>query len=538
MSDKDKRNHAEEFLFFALTKKLCSLVTMVSVLCFLLPVAPAGAHSFTAFPDYSTVQAGEQAFINFTLSEPFPTPDLSLYGMDHSLNANLVYESGRKVSISGFSFYNTENPSDTNGENSDVQRASVAVAEGGAAYIAATLRMNVPHDPPLPFVGFAKSALNIAPGAGKNAVGDDDVLELVPVSDLFSISKDQPFEVKVLFKGQPLPGATVSAAWAGMPLAADGEQAWAVSAVADGQGIASVTPDRASLWLLSAGHYDTDGVAYGGTLLLYVNAPAEERERVTTDLFMPQSNNEAGLFFADFIEGAIPEADAFLSKNNLRWAGYVAVGNGSSQIYREGKNQLEGNSGADFTIPTTAAAGVSAMTGFGGVYTFAPDNLGESLYKDMEEKLNASGVTPTGGMIVLHPREIFPNLGLRILQVYDDGTERDVTEDVVEAGFDVSRMSEGEITAWWGALVADRDVSGSHFIPITLSSVGEDGKILFDGKADGKIESIFYIAGSANDDKSSDGSGCSAGMAGAGSFGFLLLGLILTRRNPCRQAGK
>jgi hypothetical protein len=483
------------------------------------------AHSFVAIPDYSSVRAGERTPVIFTLSEPFATPNISLYGMEYEMEAKLVYENGTSVVISDFSYYNTGDPSDTNPENSDSQKAEVTVGKEGAAYITAILKMDVPHDPPLPFVGFAKSALNVAPGDGKKRVGGDDVLEIIPVSDLFSVTANEPFNVKVLFKGEPIEGATLGAAYDGLPLAADGEQAWSESTETDSRGLASITPDRASNWLISAGFVDADGVAYGGTLLVFVNA--EETERLTTDLFMQPTDNTAGLFFSDFIEGAIPESDAFFEKNNLRWASYATTGNGNSRFYTDGDNQLDGNSGVSFTILTNASVGVAAMTGFGSIFTFTPDNIGESVYNALRDKLSTLEIEESG-MIVAHPSAIFPDLGLKIVQVYADGTDCDVTADVVDAGFIVSGMDEGEIPVYWGALVADRGISGSNFLPIRLSSVGEDGKILFDGERDNKISGTFYIA-RVTDDARNSSNGCDTGFGVFGAAIFAL-GIALATR--------
>jgi nickel transport system substrate-binding protein len=240
---------------------------------------------------------------------------------------------------------------------------------------------------------------------------------------------------------------------------------------------------------------------------------------MTTDLFMRQADNKAGLFFSDFIEGAIPESDMFFAKNNLRWASYVTKGGGESAPYAGGKEQL-GGSGVTFTIP--AAAGTDAITGFGATYTFTRDNIGESSYAVLESKLSASEPDPESGMVIIHPSQVLPEMGLSVVQVYGGGGERDVTADVVEAGFDVSKMADGEVTMWWGALVADRDVSGTHYLPIWLSSVGERGKILFDGAHDGKISGTFYISGVP--ESKGSGGGCDAGFTGLFAMLFALAG--------------
>jgi hypothetical protein len=130
---------------------------------------------------------------------------------------------------------------------------------------------------------------------------------------------------------------------------------------------------------------------------------------------------------------------------------------------------------------------------------------------------------------VASPGELFSKLGLSFVQAYGDGKERDVTGVMIDIGFDISKMSEGEVTASWGMLVADRDASDAGYnIPVVLSSIGEDGHILFDGKRDNDINGTFYIAqapsGPIQPDQpdqpvKNSGGGCNAGL---GAFAFVL----------------
>jgi hypothetical protein len=124
---------------------------------------------------------------------------------------------------------------------------------------------------------------------------------------------------------------------------------------------------------------------------------------------------------------------------------------------------------------------------------------------------------------VASPGELFPKLGLSFVQVYGDGKVRDVTGVMIDIGFDISKMSEGEVTASWGMLVADRDASDARYnIPVVLSSIGEDGHILFDGKRDNNINGTFYIAQTPSQPTQTaknSGGGCNAGL---GAFAFVL----------------
>jgi hypothetical protein len=514
-------------------KEFLKIAGVVSAIVLLWAVR-SGAHSFIVKPARNTVVVEETVDVWVTLSEPFALPDLSLYGYGAAIDAQLVYASGGKEPVTGFSFFNSQDPSNTNPADSDVQKSKISVLEAGTVMLCAEMTMQMPKEvhPEQPYlVCFAKNAMNMTgDGAASKAVGGNGVLEIVPMQDLSGLRAGEPFEVKVLFKGNPLPGATVGAAYDGLPLE-DGEQAYSIQESTDANGVARIAFDRAAFWLLNAGHAVQENGAlyqYQGTLVVPVNGV--ETERIATDLLMPAGDNGAGLGFGEFIEGELPEADAFFAENNLRWSGYLATGQGSSAFYTEGKNQLEGNSGVTFTIPVKNS-GADALTGFFSIYAFTPRNIGEDAYKTLMDELNS--LPAENGMVVASPGKLFPKLGLSIFQVYADGTERDVTDVIVDAGFMTTETSEGgsETAVYWGQLVADRDAAAGYSIPVVLSSIGEDGDIVFDGKRDGKIEGTFYIARTGGS-SSGSGGGCDAGFFGA----FALIGLAV-RGLVSRRAG-
>jgi hypothetical protein len=486
----------------------------------------------------STVAVGETTDIWVTLSEPFALPDLSLYGYGATLDAQLVYASGAKEPIEDFSFFNSKDPSDTAPNHSDVQKASIDILEAGTVMLCAKMNMRMPVavDPDQPYlVCFAKNAMNMAEdGAAERAVGGNEVLEIVPMRNLNGLTAGEPFTVQVLFKGNPLPGATVKAAYDGLPLdEAEDEQAYSLQNTTDENGVASITPDRAAFWLLNVDRAVTENGAsyqYQGTLVIPVNGKEGETERSVNDLLMPPAENKGELSFTEFVEGQFPEADAFLAENGLRWSGYLATGKGSSAFYTEGKNQIEGKSGVTFIISTKTSV-ADAFTGFASVYVFTPQGVGENVYKKLVDELNslpAMDYGEYGKMVVVSPGNLFPKLGLSILQVYSDGTERDVTDVMIDLGLEISKMNEGETTAYWGVLVADRAASDvSYNIPITLSSIGEDGHILFDGKRDNTINGTFYIARTAKESGSSGG--CDVGL-GALALAVLAAALLRVKR--------
>jgi hypothetical protein len=514
--------------FFA--KKILAIAVLIFAVT-IVTAHNANAHSFIVKPVLLTVPVGGATDVWVSLSEPFAAPDIGLYGYGAEIDANLTYAGGVKKPVTGFAFFNKKNPSDTNPANSDAQKARISIAESGTVVVSARMTMQMPafvdqSEPRL--VSFAKTALNTASdGVAKAPVGGGDVLEIVPLRDLNEISAGEEFGVKVLYKGNPLPGLLVSAAYDGTPME-NGEQGFADSDTTDSQGIATVTPDRAAYWLLSATHQtNEDGkpCIYQATLVIAVNGRERETEGDVTGELMPEANNGAWLGFADFIKGQQPEADEFEDINKLTWAHNAATGSGSSELLTGEENQLDGNSGVAFTIETKAEAGISALTGFFSMYTFTPENLGNDVYSSLVEKLAQSPSRPEDGMFLPNMGELFSDLGLCIRQIYYDGSQRDVTDLMVDAGF--IKQSESETVMWWGALVADRGATdASYSLPIVLSSIGEDGHILFDGRMDGRIDGKFYIAWA---EKSPASGGCDAGTSGLAAIVMACCALALGR---------
>lgn len=515
--------------FHRFEKRFVRTVALFLAALSLFWATDANAHAFIIKPVQSTVQVGAATDIWVTLSEPFAKPDLSMYGYRHEIDAKMVYANGESSPITNFSYYDTVRQSGANPASSDIQKTSATVAAKGTVMLTAKLQFSFDGGP-YTFIGFAKNAMNLeSDGAAQKAIGGSDVLEIVPMQDMNFIVAGKPFKVKVLFKGQPLAGCEVGAAWNGTPALPDGEQDFPVTAKTDANGIATLTPDRPSLWLISAGTQDKEGVYYGGTLLLFANA--EEFEEDTASRYMSPAANVAGIQFSEFPAGSVPEADDFLANNNLRWASSTATGTGSSSLYTGGKNQLPGESGFRFTVPTTTTSGADVFTGFMSVYELSAASIGQATFDALAEVLKKEPVISEGGMNFTVPdiKTLFPSLGLHFFQIYDNGTERDVTS-VMMAGMEVSGIDQGVVNMFWGALLVDRDVvNGVISQPIDISSVGEYGAMLYDGKHDGNLSGTFYFAKKSSVTDDDDGSsGCDAGFG----IGALVLGLaaLVARR--------
>ncbi|MCJ8499323.1 DUF4198 domain-containing protein [Desulfatitalea alkaliphila] len=79
-------------------------------------------------------------------------------------------------------------------------------------------------------------------------------LELVPLANPARLTAGSELSVRVLFRGQPLAGMPVRAVFAGYAETAPKEKPFAVEAVTDDKGEATLVLDRAAYWLIHLSH--------------------------------------------------------------------------------------------------------------------------------------------------------------------------------------------------------------------------------------------------------------------------------------------
>lgn len=100
---------------------------------------------------------------------------------------------------------------------------------------------------------FGKAIINVGGAAAETALFTKPVgqnLEIVPMANPAAIKPGQKFPVKVLFKGQPLVGATVAAYFAGF----SDEGASAFSGRTNKDGIVNIIPLKGGKWLAKVSH--------------------------------------------------------------------------------------------------------------------------------------------------------------------------------------------------------------------------------------------------------------------------------------------
>ncbi len=517
----------------------CGMLALLLAAVLVFGALRAEAHCFIVRAEGYSVPVGAKIGVWVSLSEPLAGPGLSIYGFTNTVTGKVVYVSGKTADLGSFSYYNTKDPSNTNPASADVQRTEATIEEGGTALIGAKLEMSMMPMAPAYFVGYSKYAVNpAADGVAQKPIGGGDVLEVVPVGDLNAVTAGTALSVRVFFKGQPLANCEIGAAYDGAPVPAGEEQNLVITGKTDASGFFSLTPDRAGLWATEAGHETVpaspqagvrDVDYYGASLLFQVSSGSVEFEEIgVTDLLVTQANNRAGVEFGAVVDG-VPEVEAFMGANNMIMAHHaVSAPNGSTAPYTVGPNQLSGDSGFSFDIPVPLAGGKSALVGVEAMYVFTPDNLGQTTFDRMVERVKALPTVSSGGMtfVIPDPGSLLPDLGLGIYAKYPDGAVREITA-LVQYGLEISQIGAGIITMVYGGMTSDHDASASQ-LSLPFSLAGGAGSVLYDGKQDGTLTGTWYIARRSN---GGGGSGCDSG------FGALALlgGAVVLRRTVFRR---
>jgi uncharacterized GH25 family protein len=100
----------------------------------------------------------------------------------------------------------------------------------------------------------AKTIL-VAGGADRNLERDTGLpLELMPLINPAHLTAGAELPVRVLFRGEPLAGIPVRAVFAGYAETAPKDKPYAVEAVTDAKGQATLPLDRAACWLINLSH--------------------------------------------------------------------------------------------------------------------------------------------------------------------------------------------------------------------------------------------------------------------------------------------
>ena len=193
------------------------------VLCalfvFLLGAMPAEAHFFSIIPDTTlhAVPVGREHQAKLSFTEEFlkvqaGAAHLKL-GSD-IFSARFLYKDGTSQNFPAFKDHDEPGAGVETGTDSHVSRA--VLNKEGTVILEARVN-KVPYVPSpkmkMLYWGYSKQILNAkADGLSTKSAGGNEVLEIVPMSEVAEFSVGKTVKFKALFKGNPLPKAEVE--WA------------------------------------------------------------------------------------------------------------------------------------------------------------------------------------------------------------------------------------------------------------------------------------------------------------------------------------
>lgn len=194
-------------------------VAVFATFLFCFCIKPAEAHFFSIVPDVKThvVPVGSTHTAKVTFTEEFlkvqaGAAHLKL-GSD-IFSARFLYNDGTTLQFPAFREHDEPGVEIEKGTDSHVSDA--VLSKGGTVVLDARVS-DVTYVPSpkmkLHYWGYSKQILNAkADGLSVKAVGGNDVLEIVPLSEVAEFAAGKTVRFRALFKGEPLGGAKIE--WA------------------------------------------------------------------------------------------------------------------------------------------------------------------------------------------------------------------------------------------------------------------------------------------------------------------------------------
>ena len=219
-----------------------------------------------------------------------------------------------------------------------------------------------------------------------------------------------------------------------------------------------------------------------------------------TSLIISDDKNGANLNFLLTPKGYIDAVDETLNTNKfVNASDYTIIAENSTAPYTAGNNEVSG-SGFTFDIVLDGVSSdYTGIVGFGKQFTMTRETLG-SAYNAVYTAVNSVPVGDSGF------REIpqfsaLNSAGLKVVQVFSDGTSRDISG---LTGTGAMINPDGSIFLFYGVMAADSStITEGEYM---LSPEGET--LINDGARDGHIAVTIYIesteSGSTPGTESSD----------------------------------
>jgi hypothetical protein len=246
------------------SKKLVMLAVLFALCAVVSATALSGvaeAHYYTLTPQGSSARVGEEHNVITSFTHVFTVPELMPVPAGPEMDkfyAKFLYKDGTSTICPAFE--PVQFPALTPGDNNCALTSEVIGKEGTVILISAVDDFRMQEgDFKFRYWGFSKQILNAHGDKFSLTATDTDkeYLEIVPMSDLFRAVPGTPIKFKLLFRGEPVAGATIE--WADEKaevfMGDEGPENLAtLEAVTDAYGFFEFTPKHSGMNFIAAMH--------------------------------------------------------------------------------------------------------------------------------------------------------------------------------------------------------------------------------------------------------------------------------------------
>jgi hypothetical protein len=510
----------------------------------------ADAHMYFSFPADNNPGAGEtDVFTSFALSPP--NADESGEGAVRYDIAGWVVSSNNPASKTPAAFAFTD---DSRRSRVSVPGGATSVFVTSADYANDELYEGVTYHQE--FACYSKAFINLGEDGFSTRSFLTRGLEIVPLSDLASLTPSSAVRLKVLKDGSPLANANVYATQEGAPFTDlhDEVTALRVNETGDDGVVEFIMPSSTGKTYFYAMYLDsrtTDTGFYGmmSSLSFEISAPFAGS---ATDLLVRAENRGTNMEFVGAgTYAALRDALSMLGLLDL-----VSEPTGTISGVSGRAGQI-GNIGAAFRVPmdvtgarNAEGAALKGTTGSEQRVNFSRELLGDETFGKMTAFLREvraeKGENPQyenterGEFYVAPtPKDFLDQFGISVMGSFSGGEAVEVGH-ILQLGIELAEadFEAGNIFGLLGGMFTDSaPVDGSDWFDATETFVGPDPHyrfaIIYDGAHDNALDFAYWVTGDTKSGGS--GGGCNAGALGAA--GLCLIAAAAARKRLFRALG-
>ena len=249
-------------------------------------------------------------------------------------------------------------------------------------------------------------------------------------------------------------------------------------------------------------------------LVVTVHAQDEASEYDGTDYMLKPENNKASMSFP--VPGT-PMDEFFQANNYIRAFTIMPEPIGTTDYVGGKENQIAGNSGFHFRLPTTLAGKPitqHAITGFSTIFVLTRDLLGDERFVALlaEATRRHEAGENMGDWFTPKDSSFLKAYDLCIYMRFQDGAVRNITQSgVAMVGINLSDAQNGNLPVSYGAVAIDQNATDDQWHKEERVELGaETLSLIYDGIADGVLDVTWWIADTRAAGGSSGSSGCNA----------------------------